>query len=102
MLTPTQTSSSSGKFSTYFALTCFGIGTLLLLLHLVFPYEDRILILGFFYLVMAIISNLIVLLTLCYQWHTKPHDREIIVIRILILLSNIPIALLYLYIVFHK
>lgn len=98
----TQTSSSSGKFSTYFALTCFGIGTILLLFHLAFPHEVQILILGFLYVVIALISNLIVLLSLCYQWHIKPHDREIIVIRILILLSNIPIALLYLNIVFHK
>lgn len=102
MLTQTQTSPSTGKFSTYFALTCFGIGTLLLLIHLAFPDEINILIMGFFYVLIAIVLNFIVFLSLCYQWLVKPIEREIIVIRILILLANIPITFLYLKIVFHK
>jgi hypothetical protein len=89
-------------FSTYLALLSFSIGTLLLVSHLVFPREEGILILGFFYVLFAILINSLSLLNLCYLFITEPENRETNAIRILILLSNIPIALLYFYIVIHK
>lgn len=93
---------TSTAFSTYLALLSFGIGTLLFVLHLVFPFEEGILILGFFYVLFAILINSLSLLNLCYLFITEPEHRETNAIRILILLANIPIALLYFYIVVHK
>lgn len=93
---------TSTAFSTYLALLSFSIGTLLFLLHLIFPYEDGILILGFFYVLFAILINCLSLLNLCYLFLTEPEHRETNAIRILILLANIPIALLYFYIVMNK
>jgi hypothetical protein len=89
-------------FSTYLALVSFSIGTVLLVLHLVFPREEGIFILGFFYVLFAILINSLSLLNLCYRFITEPENRETNAIRILILLSNIPIALLYFYIVIHN
>jgi hypothetical protein len=89
-------------FSTYLALLSFSIGTILFILHLIFPYEDGIIILGFFYVLFAILINSLSLLNLCYLFITKPENRETNAIRILILLANIPIALLYFYIVMNK
>jgi hypothetical protein len=89
-------------FSTYLALISFSIGTLLLVAHLIFLREEGIVILGFFYVLFAILVNTLSLLNLCYLVITEPENRETNAIRILILLSNIPIALLYFYIVVHK
>lgn len=92
--------SSSGKFSTYLAITCFAIGTFLLLLQKCFPYNTDILVAGFIYVIIAVIINGVTLLYLLYHFIINRLERETIAIRILILLANIPIAFLYLTIVF--
>jgi len=96
----TQTQ-STGKFSTYLAITSFGIGTLLLILFLLFPMP-LLIIIGYFYILLAILINGITLLYLFYLFIIHRLKREIIAIRMLILLANIPIALLYLNIVLHN
>lgn len=98
----TQTQSAPGKFSTYLAITSFGIGTLLLLIHICFPDNIDILIMGFCYVILALILNGITLIHLLYHFIINHFERETIAIRILILLANIPIALLYLNIVLHN
>lgn len=92
---------STGKFSTYLAITSFGIGTLLLILFLLFPMVLLIYI-GYFYILLAILINGITFLHLFYLFLIHRLRREIIAIRMLILLANIPIALLYLNIVLHN
>lgn len=83
-------------------MASFGIGTAFLLLHLVFPKSVYILIVGYFYVVSAVLVNGISLLYLIYQFAIHRFNRETTAIRILILLSNIPIALLYLNIVLNN
>ena len=90
-----------GKFSTYLALISFGIGTAFLILHLLFPLVERIAMFGFIYVLLAILLNGIALLHLIYHFIVNRFERETIAIRILILLANIPITVLYLYIVIH-
>jgi hypothetical protein len=97
-----QTRLASGKFSTYLALASFGIGTLFLIANLLFPYVWQIIIFGFLYLILAFLLNGIVLINLVYQFIVYRADRDIIGFRILILLFNIPIAFLYLNIIFHN
>ncbi|QBZ98964.1 hypothetical protein [Flavobacterium sangjuense] len=97
----TQTQAAPGPFSTYLAITSFGIGTLLLLIHLSFQDDIDIMIMGFFYILIAILLNSITLIHLLYNFIINRLEREIIAIRMLILLANIPIALLYLNIVLH-
>ena len=92
----------TGKFSTYLAITSFGIGTLFLLFYLLFPNVEQIIIFGFLYLLLALLLNGISVINLLNQFIINRFERETIAIRILILLVNIPIALLYLNIVLHN
>ena len=78
----TQTS----KFSTQLAIASFGMGTLILLFYLVNPREERILILGFFYVLFAALVNGVIFLNLLYHFMTNPFRREILAIKILLLL----------------
>ena len=92
---------STGKFSTYLAITSFGIGTFLLILYLLFPEMIVLIYAGYFYVLLAILINGITFLHLFYLFLIHRLKREIIAIRMLILLANIPIALLYLNIIIH-
>ncbi|WP_264541982.1 MULTISPECIES: hypothetical protein [Flavobacterium] len=87
-------------FSTAFALMSFGIGTILFLSYMLFP-SDGILMLGLALVVVAIFFNFLVFLNLLYQLVTKG-NKEDTIIRLLILISNIPIAYFYFIIVINK
>ncbi|MGC4042100.1 MAG: hypothetical protein QM710_15255 [Flavobacterium sp.] len=91
-----------GKLTTYLALGSFGIGTFLFLLHLALPGLGLLYVVGYLFLMAAFYINLAAFTYLCYLLVVHWHDRTTIIIRILILLSNIPVALLYLNIVFHN
>jgi hypothetical protein len=93
---------TTGKFSTYLAITSFSFGTLLLAIHLCFPDTIEILVTGFFYVLFALLVNSITLFYLLYHFIINRFERETIAIRILILLANIPITLIYLNIVFNN
>lgn len=93
---------TTGKFSTYLAIASFGIGTLLLVIHLCFADTIEIMVFGFFYVLLAILVNSITLFHLLYHFIINRFERETIAIRILILLANIPITLIYLNIVFNN
>ncbi len=97
MITPTAT----GKFSTYLALSSFAIGTAFLMLQLTFPDSATLLLSGYCFLWTASIINGLTLLYLLYQL-IYDLDRETIIIRILIVTSNIPVAFLYLNIISHN
>ncbi|MCC9074215.1 hypothetical protein LNQ49_21730 [Flavobacterium sp. F-65] len=84
-----------GRPSTELAIGCFTIGTILFLFFLLLKDNSNILILGFLFVVAAILLNVIVLLHLVHSYFILPNQREYIGGKILILLSNIPIALLY-------
>jgi hypothetical protein len=96
------TNTTPGKFSTYLAITSFGIGTLLLAIHLCFPNNIEILVTGFFYVILALLVNSITLFHLAYHFIINRFERETIAIRMLILLANIPITLIYLNIIFNN
>lgn len=91
-----------GRFSTYLAIGSFSIGTFLFLIHFILPEFGLLYLIGYFYLLFAFLINLLVFLNLLFQFLIKPEEREDLAIKMLIMLANIPIALLYLCIVFHK
>lgn len=91
-----------GKFSTELAIASFGTGTLLFAAHRQFPDVAEIGIIGMYYLVFALFINGLVLLKLLYHFFRQPGHREYLAIKILILLSNIPIAVFYIYIATHS
>lgn len=93
---------TSGRFSTYLAIGSFLIGTLILLLYLFSPDDNILLILGFFYVIFAVIFNGLVFLNLLHQFCIYPNERETLAIKMLIMLSNIPIAIAYFYIAMER
>ena len=93
---------ASGRFSTYLAMGSFGIGTIILILYLLSPGLIQLLVVGFFYVLFAALFNGIVLLNLLYQFCIYPNEREALAIKMLIMLANIPIAILYFYIAMHQ
>lgn len=97
-MTREQYKSATGIFSTQLALGSFIVGTVLLLIHLIHP-TGELFAAGFIYTALALVINLIVLLKLWYLFFTQKNHREYYTIKILILLSNIPIVFVYLKIV---
>jgi hypothetical protein len=89
------------EFSTKLAFVSFAIGTLLVALQKMLPFNIEIIVMGFIYLLFAIFVNAIMLFNLLYQFIIFPKQREYTAIQILILLVNIPIAYLYILIVFN-
>jgi hypothetical protein len=90
------------SFSTQLALCSFLLGTLLFASYFFLPNTDGIIIVGLFFVLFASFFNAIVVLHLGYQLLTNPEEREHIIIKIAIVLANIPIAFLYFYIIVHS
>jgi hypothetical protein len=88
-----------GRTSSELAFGCFSIGTLFFILYLTLLDNSDVLIIGFVFIVLAIPLNVIMLVHLLYHFYILPKQRKYIGIKILILLSNIPIALMYLYLI---
>jgi hypothetical protein len=88
-------------FSTQVAVYSFLIGTVLFLLH--FVTENAYLYFtGYMYLILATFFNFIIVLWLLFNLIIHPNQRQELLIKILILLANIPIALFYFYIIFGQ
>ncbi|WP_333879399.1 hypothetical protein [Flavobacterium sp.] len=86
------------RFPTYIALGSFLIGTIILLLYFIFPTTTAFIIIGYYYIMLAGVVNSMVVLHLIYRFCFEPKNREMLCIKILLLLANIPIAVLYCYI----
>ena len=86
------------SFSTWFAFGTFVTGTILFILYLIFQ-NDGILFLGVYYTAFIILLNLIVLIFNIYELITLQNERKQTIIKIIIQLTNIPIALFYFYII---
>jgi hypothetical protein len=97
-MTKQQYKSATGVFSTQLALGSFSIGTLLLIIHLIYP-TGAVFGIAFCYIIFAAIVNLIMLFRLIYLFVTQKNHQDYFTIKILILLSNIPIVFVYLKIV---
>ena len=93
--TLTQEGPFDGSASTELALGCFAIGTFFFILYLTLTDSSFILLIGFLFIILAIPLNIIMLTHLLHQFYILPQQRKYIGIKIMILLSNIPIALLY-------
>jgi hypothetical protein len=87
--------------SSQLAIVSFVLGTLLFGSYLVFSNQTTLISIGIYYLLSAIIVNSIMLLWLIYNCFLKPYRLKQIRIEILILLTNIPVAMLYFSILIH-
>ncbi|WP_298902649.1 hypothetical protein [uncultured Psychroserpens sp.] len=88
------------QFVTKAALTFFSIGTLLLILQLCFKTESGIAIIDLYYLLFAIVINSLILLVLIGYLIIK--DNKLKTLKSIgILITNIPIADGYFYVVIY-
>jgi hypothetical protein len=101
METPNRTKSYyKWAFSNELAIGSFAIGTLLLLTLKAMPNTGMILYVGLCYVLFAIAINSVMLLYLIFLCIILPDERENLALKIIFLLCNIPIAILYLYTIF--
>ncbi|EDM43361.1 hypothetical protein SCB49_01362 [unidentified eubacterium SCB49] len=86
------------KFSAITAIIFFAIGTLLFILQMVTDNFSLLTIIGFYFVVAAVIINCIILLSLIVLLILNKDYPESLK-SIGVTLANIPIALLYFYII---
>lgn len=77
-----------------------GIGTILLIGGILFPRMDMLFIVGFFYTLTAVTINAIAFVALMYLSFVYTGHTNQIRINTMLLLLNIPIAILYMFILF--
>ena len=87
--------------SRWTALISFSFGTILFLTQLVFSNSVNIYALGFNYVIIAAFINLIFVIALFVEMFLRPLMAEELMITLGILLLNIPIAMMYLMILFN-
>ncbi|WP_264551315.1 hypothetical protein [Flavobacterium sp. N2038] len=83
------------KESTELAIGSFIISTVLLLLYIASNESPTVLVIGWPFALGAIVVNIIMLVHLTDRFIHLPQQRKVIGIKILILLSNIPVTFLY-------
>ncbi len=81
------------------AFISFAIGTFLFLLFVFITQSLKLIYLGFAYVLGAIIINSIVMHYLVYLLLNFPRAWKKLILTCLIVLSNIPISMLYLYVI---
>lgn len=81
--------------STKIALISFTIGSLLFGAFFLIPSSENLIFIGLFYTLLAITLNGIVFLKLIYNWITDKENRNSTAKQGLVILANIPIAILY-------
>ena len=84
-----------GRTSTELAIGCLSIGTIIFILYLTQTDSSYFLLMGFIFIILATPLNIIMLTHLLYHFFIMPQQRKYIGLKIMILLSNIPIALTY-------
>jgi len=77
------------------AIVSFGLGTCLFLLHWLVPQNDGIIMIGLYYVILAGFSNFIMLLVLLGMACIRTDVIDEIAKSILLLIANIPIAIIY-------
>ncbi|WP_412984206.1 hypothetical protein [Pontimicrobium sp. IMCC45349] len=89
---------NSGKVT---AIVSFIIGTIILILHIYLKDEIGIMIIGLYYTIAAFFINAILFLSLIIAAFIKEKYRKQLAASAGILLVNIPIAFIYILIVFQ-
>ncbi|NML70251.1 hypothetical protein HHL23_10625 [Chryseobacterium sp. RP-3-3] len=82
-------------------LTSFLAGTLLLIVYLI-TKAHFLLIFGFYFVIIAAVANMLVLLYELLEFLTDIPDKKSSGNSVLLLLVNIPITILYLFIIFNS
>ena len=89
------------SFPTKIAIGSFVGGTLLFLGSFIFPAKTDYYLLGLLYVLAAILINFSLLIFLIYRLLTNPKLRKKTIMEVLFVISNIPIAFLYFFIIYN-
>jgi len=65
-----------------------------------FPQYDWIFIFGLVYLIVEVVLNAIVFIHLFYYFTIHKSEREYLAVKMLLMLANIPVIILYVYLLF--
>jgi hypothetical protein len=84
----------------YIPILSFTIGTILLFLYTITKI-DLLLIIGLFYVYLALFINCCYLVSIIFKHFIKKRNSQETLIRIGITLCNIPITLFYIYLIFN-
>lgn len=87
---------TTGELSTWVAIASFVAGTALFAGYKLEMGNDNLVVFGFVYVCVAFLLNFLVLANLVVLFCTERKYRDYIAIKILIILANIPVTLLYL------
>lgn len=87
----------AGAFSTQLAVASFAIGTLIFLAYTAFTDTAELVVAGLFYVMLAFVVNAMVLLQLLYLFFRHPQWRRYFAFKVLIMLANVPVVVLYLF-----
>lgn len=99
-MTAMQYLNKAGIFSTHLAIGCFCFGTMLLIIYWLFPNLQSVaVIVGLCFIILATIINTIVFLYLFYCFVMHKVYREYFAVKMLIMLANIPIVILYFFLI---
>ncbi len=93
-----MTIEETNKLATKIALATFALGTFCFVLFALIPGSNKVLMFCTIVLIAAILANGLTILLLFYNYSTNPFDRQEILVRIFLMLCNIPIAALYFFI----
>lgn len=84
------------------AIISFILGTIIFFAQLFLFAPDELFVLGFLYLLMAIAINLIFAIALLAEIFFNSSERKILLQSLGILLINIPVAFIYMIVVFNQ
>lgn len=98
-ITKPENGEIAAKIPIWLFKTSFGVGTLLCVLGLAFPNCELLIIGGFFYTIIAFIINAIVFFALMISCFVFIGHGNEIMLNTLLLLVNIPITILYSYLI---
>ncbi len=79
----------------------FVIGSVFFGLYITGNESENIFVFGFFYVIIAVIINLVILLILIALSFIHKEHQNIILLRTSLLLINIPVAVLYMFLMFE-
>ena len=91
---------NDSKFTTYLALGSFGVGSLLFFAFMFHP-NPTLIDIGICYVICALLVNTVAFISLIIELLLHWDNREQVAIKMLIMLANLPIAFLYLNIIFN-
>ncbi len=92
-----------GNIAQYLAISSFAIGTILFMLTFILTsdFKNHLIVIGFYYVGIVLLINLLYLIIMIISLFVTEFYHEYIIKKGFIMLANIPIAILYFFILIN-